>query len=143
MVFRSRYNLSARREVSIACCLTPHFWKISLESIAQRQSMLDQPKRPEQRPHLSPELTHRPRPQTLPVCTENLFRVDEVKESPELTEWSDYYVWYWGFWPRHSSRRADLKLRTRCFDISWQRGAFCAVRSWVNCITNMLGLDWR
>jgi hypothetical protein len=24
-----------------------------------------------------------------------------------------------------------------------QRGAFCAVRSWVDCITNMLGLDLR
>ena len=23
-----------------------------------------------------------------------------------------------------------------------QRGAFCAVRSWVDCITNMLGLDF-
>jgi len=59
MVFRSRYNLSARREVSIACCLTPHFWKIFLELIARRRSMLYQPKRPEPRPHVSPELTHR------------------------------------------------------------------------------------
>jgi hypothetical protein len=23
-----------------------------------------------------------------------------------------------------------------------QRGVFCAVRSWVDCITNMLGLDF-
>src|ERR1700704_728108 len=69
MVFRSRCNLSARREVSIACCLTLHFWKTSLESMAQRQSMLDPPKRPEQRPHLSPDLTHRSTLQTLPVCS--------------------------------------------------------------------------
>jgi hypothetical protein len=54
-----------------------------------------------------------------PVCTENLIRVDAVTESPKLAEWSGCSVSFWPSWPRHSSRSCGLKLRMRCFDISW------------------------
>src|SRR5882724_8750731 len=54
----------------------------------------------------------------MPVCTENLIRVDDVMESLKLAECLGCSVSLWPSWPRPSNRSCGLTLRTRCFDIS-------------------------
>jgi acetyl-CoA synthetase len=60
-----------------------------------------------------------------PVCTENLIRVDEVRESHKLTRCLRLYASCLRSWSRHSGRRSALKQRT------WRSGISlwcCAVR---------------
>src|SRR5476649_528288 len=55
----------------------------------------------------------------LAVCTEILIRIDWLTESPNVSgQCSHCSASSWLFWPRHSSRRADLRQRMRFSDIS-------------------------
>ena len=48
-----------------------------------------------------------------PVCTENFIRIDQLKESPNVSaQCLHSSASFWPSWPRHSSRRAGLKPRT-------------------------------
>jgi len=53
-----------------------------------------------------------------PVCTENLIRVDEVRESHKLAGCLRLYASCSRSWSRHSGRRSALKQRTWRFGIS-------------------------
>jgi hypothetical protein len=66
----------------------------------------------------------------LGVCTENLIRVDEVRESHKLTRCSRSYAPCLRSWSRHSGRRSALKQRTWRFGISlWCCAVRCAAGS--------------
>jgi hypothetical protein len=66
----------------------------------------------------------------IPVCTENLIHVDEMRESPKLTPWLRFYALWLRSWPRRISRGADLKQRMRRSDIS---SLYCAVSTTGGC----------
>ena len=54
----------------------------------------------------------------VPVGTENLICVDDVRESPKLTRWLRFYALYLPSWSCPSRRGAGSKRRMRRSDIS-------------------------
>src|SRR5665213_690445 len=57
-----------------------------------------------------------------PVCPESLIRIDRPKDSPHVCgPCSDFSASSWQSWPRHSSRRIDLRQRMRFSGIILQR----------------------
>jgi len=53
------------------------------------------------------------------VCTENVIRIDWLKESPNvMARLSRFYFFLWPFWPRYSSRTGALQQRMQRSDSS-------------------------